>query len=156
MSSIKSKFQKWLKKTDSRLNDSIVTNNSSYKNNQTSNLQSDDLVNQVIVNKPLNFNEKGELNLFENDSLQIFVQKATHQRRTRFQLQDSLFKIKIINKHSNKHLLLKDLLEVFDVGFKFILSNIKTFFKAQNHHIAYLTLYQEPMINGINTGKHNS
>lgn len=157
MSSLKEKLSQWLKKT-SKTELNSTSNNSTSKtelsstsNNTTS---ESDNTNKVKVNLPLTFNNRGEIQLFENNSLIISIQKATHQRRTRFQLQDSLFKIKVHQKESvKKPLLLKDLLEVFEVAFKFILNNLRTYFTAENHHVAYLTMYQEPMINGINTGK---
>lgn len=171
MASLKQKLRNWLKTTTKESNnlenkntETVSTNTSissvksdAQPQNNTQNEQEidneNDLINQVSINLPLHFNERGEIKLFENNSLIVYVQKATHQRRTRFQLQDSLFKIKIRQKDSVKnHLLLKDLLEVFEVAFKFVLSNLRTYFDAQNHHVAYLTLYQNPMVNGINTG----
>ena len=32
------------------------------------------------------------------------------------------------------------------------LESIKTFYKPEDHNVAYLTLHQEPMVNGLNTG----
>lgn len=112
-----------------------------------------DLVNRISVSHPLDFNSYGEFEIFENNSLKIYIQKVTHQRQKRFKLQDSLFKIKIVQKLPNgQHLYLKDLLEVFESAFKFILNNVRSYFDASNHHVAYLTLHQDPMINGLNTG----
>lgn len=155
MSNLKNKLQNWLNKTNKKQTNELVNSKQtivgeSGSGNDDSN--STDLRNVAQINYPLNFDH--ELNLFENNSLVVYIQKVTHQRQTRFRLQDSLFKIKIKQKATVKvHLLLKDLLEVFEVALKFVLNNLRTYFTAENHHIAYLTLIQEPMINGINTGK---
>lgn len=150
-----SKLKKWLKKTkgDNNKTSSDLSESDNDTNETTSHLKQS-LKNLINIKYPIKFDKNNQFKLFENNCLIIYVQKTSHQRKTRFNLQDSLFKIKILTKDNVKNpLLLKDLLEVFEVAFKFILKNIKTFFQSENHHIAYLTLIQEPMINGINTGK---
>jgi hypothetical protein len=93
-----------------------------------------------------------EVKVFENDEIILYVKKAFHQRQKRFALQDSLFHIKVEVKNQNNKPLLKDLVQVLEEAFTFILNNIKTYFKPEDHNIAYLTLFQEPMVNGLNTG----
>lgn len=147
------RIKQWLQKTNyqNKINRGIELFNNQNPN-QNQNIYQD-FNNQILVRHPLNFNNHGELKLFENNSLEIYVQKSMHQRHTKFQLQDSLYKIKVKQKENTKqHLLLKDLLEVFDHALKFILKNLKTFFKSENHHVAYLTLTQDPLVNGLNTG----
>ena len=48
--------------------------------------------------------------------------------------------------------LLKDLSDVLREALTFIINHIRTFFQEEDHNEAYLTLYHEPMINGLNTG----
>jgi hypothetical protein len=93
-----------------------------------------------------------EVKVFENDQLTLYVKKAFHQRQKRFRLQDSLFHIKVKVKNQVQKPLLRDLVKVLEEAFTFILNNIRTFFKVEDHNIAYLTLFQEPMVNGLNTG----
>lgn len=139
------RLQKWLNKTTQKQQQNFQDNQ-----NRNNNL---DLNNRIHISNPLQFNSDGELRLFENNSLIVYVQKSMHQRHKKFHLEDSLYKIKIKEKTNVQNsLLLKDLLEVFDVALKFVLKNLKTFFKSENHHIAYLTLTQDPLVNGLNTG----
>ncbi len=78
---------------------------------------------------------------------------GTHQRQRRFRLQDHLYYIKIeLKKPQSTPPLLSDLLQLFKEGFVHILSNLSTFYNPDDHNIAFLTLYQEPMINALNTG----
>lgn len=150
------KLKLWLNNTsEENLNqnqNNSINNSDNTNDTNESEAVNETLNNQINLNHPLSFDQNGELKFFENNSLIVYVQKSMHQRRTKFRLQDSLFKIKIEQKNSNDHLLLKDLLDVFDVALKFVLQNIKTFFDSANHHIVYLTLYQDPMVNGLNTG----
>ncbi len=93
-----------------------------------------------------------EVKVFENDQVILYVKKAFHQRQKRFRLEDSLFHIKVEVKNQIKKPLLRDLVKVLQEAFTFILNNIRTFFRTEDHNIAYLTLFQEPMVNGLNTG----
>jgi hypothetical protein len=43
-------------------------------------------------------------------------------------------------------------MEALVEGFNYILSNLRNFYDESHHNMAYMTLYQEPMINGLNTG----
>ena len=93
-----------------------------------------------------------EVNVFENDQIAVFVVRAFHQRQKRFRLQDYMFHVRVKVKENIKTPLLRDLVTVLKEAFVFILNNIRTYFKPEDHNIAYLTLYQEPMVNGLNTG----
>lgn len=147
---LEEKYKKWLKATESA-NDKSETNDSIASTSKMSNIASTSKKSDDEID--FDFNKQNQIKIFENDSLILYIEKATHQRQTRFKLQDSLFKIKAQTKQkSSQSMLLKDLLQIFETALQFIISNIKTFFKAENHHIAYLTMYQEPMVNGINTG----
>ena len=89
---------------------------------------------------------------YENDKLQMFIEKADHIKQIKFRLQDHLFHMKIQLKQGVEPPLMRDILEFLQIGFNHILTNIKSFYKTEDHNIAFLTLYQEPMINGLNTG----
>jgi hypothetical protein len=101
--------------------------------------------------KPQNINFN-EVKVFENDTIVLYVNKAFQQRQKRFRLQDTLFHIKVKVKNNVKTPLLRELVDVLQEAFTFILKHIQTFFPKEDHNVAYLTLYQEPMINGLNTG----
>ena len=89
---------------------------------------------------------------YENEQLQMFIEKADHIKQIKFRLQDHLFHMKIQLKPGVEPPLMRDILNFLEIGFNHILTNIKTFYKPEDHNIAFLTLYQEPMINGLNTG----
>ena len=66
-----------------------------------------------------------------------------------------VFKIyfKIVSKKPNESLpLLTDLYDFLHAALLHVLESIKTFYKPEDHNVAYLTLHQEPMVNGLNTG----
>ena len=89
---------------------------------------------------------------YENDKFQMFIEKTNHIKQIKFRLQDHLFHMKIQLKRGVEAPLMRDILNFLQIGFNHILTNIKKFYKAEDHNIAFLTLYQEPMINGLNTG----
>lgn len=90
---------------------------------------------------------------YENESLELIIERANHVRQKKFRLDDHLFHMKIRLKNSaSPPPLLRDILEFLDRAFDYILTNIRTFYNPQDHNVAYLTLYQAPMINGLNTG----
>jgi len=90
---------------------------------------------------------------FENDTLKLVVEKGFHKRQKNFRVQDHLFYFKIVPKQNEKLPLLMDVFDFLHAAFLHVLESIKSFYKSEDHNIAYLTLHQEPMINGLNTGK---
>ena len=94
--------------------------------------------------------------VYENDSLKLIVQKTSFRNQKVFRLQDHLFKFKIVQKNSQDELpILTDLFDFLHAALVHVLESIKTFYKPEDHNVAYLTLHQDPMINGLNTGKRN-
>ena len=91
--------------------------------------------------------------VFRNDSMELYIERANHIRQTRFRLDDHMFhiKIKLINPNANPPYL-RDILDFLERAFNYILTNIRGHYKTDDHNIAFLTLYQKPMINGLNTG----
>jgi hypothetical protein len=89
--------------------------------------------------------------VFENDQLEVFIKKTYHQRQKKFRLDDSMFHIKVKVKDNTTQPLLFNLLSIFEKVFIFILRNIQTFFNTDDINEVYLTLFQSPMINGLNT-----
>jgi len=60
-------------------------------------------------------------------------------------------KIRLLNPKEEPPLL-RDIVEFLEVAFNHVLKEIRQFYKPEDHNIAFLTLYQEPMISGLNTG----
>lgn len=90
---------------------------------------------------------------YENEQLKLIVEKGYHKRQKTFRYEDHMFYIKIVPKETNKRLpLLSDILDFLHAGFLHLLDSIKQFYNQADNNIAYLTLFQEPMINGLNTG----
>ena len=91
--------------------------------------------------------------VFENNTLKMVVEKGAFKKQKNFRLQDHLFKFKIIPKKAEESLpALTDLFDFLHAALIHVMESIKTFYKAEDHNIAYLTLHQEPMVNGLNTG----
>ena len=94
--------------------------------------------------------------VYENDSLKLIVEKSSFKRQKVFRLQDHLFKFKIVHKKPNEQLpLLSELFDFLHAALLHVLESVKTFYKKEDQNIAYLTLHQEPMVNGLNTGLKN-
>ena len=90
---------------------------------------------------------------YENDSLKLIVEKSSFKRQKVFRLQDHLFKFKIVHKKPQEHLpLLSELFDFLHAALLHVLESVKSFYRKEDHNIAYLTLHQEPMVNGLNTG----
>ena len=89
--------------------------------------------------------------VYENNEIEVFVQKSLHKRLKTFKMQDSVFHVKVKVKNNRSPPLIKDLLIVLEKAFNFILSNIRTFFKDNEENIVYMTLIQSPMVNGLNS-----
>jgi hypothetical protein len=75
-----------------------------------------------------------------------------HQRQKIFRIEDHIYYIKLRVKQGQEAPLLVDILEALVEGFNYILSNLRNFYDENHHNMAYMTLYQEPMVNGLNTG----
>ena len=91
--------------------------------------------------------------VYENDSLKLIVEKSSFKKQKNFRLQDHLFKFKVIQKQARSELpLLSELFDFLHAALLHVLESVKTFYNKEEHNIAYLTLHQEPMVNGLNTG----
>jgi hypothetical protein len=89
--------------------------------------------------------------VFENDQIEIYIKKTFHQRQVKFRIQDSMFHIKVKTKENSAKPLLFDLLEVFERAFTYILKNLQSFYNSEDTNEMYLTLFQDNMINGLNS-----
>ena len=91
--------------------------------------------------------------VYENDSLKLIVEKSSFKKQKIFRLQDHLFKFKVLQKKPNDKLpLLSELFDFLHAALLHVLESVKTFYRKEDHNVAYLTLHQEPMVNGLNTG----
>lgn len=106
--------------------------------------------NETFQNFPINFSDS--LKVYENDQIQVYIEKAIHQRHKQFRLQDFLYNVKIKVKDSSKKPLLKDLLDVLEKALCFILNTIRSNFKPEDHNVVYVDLFQSPMVNALNSG----
>ena len=84
--------------------------------------------------------------VFENDHFKLIVKSDNIKRNHRFKIVDQQFNLLIISKTSHKHPPLIEILDFLEAGFSFILQKIKNFVNPDEHRIAYLTLYQEPLV----------
>ena len=91
--------------------------------------------------------------VYENDSLKLIVEKSALKHQKIFRLQDHLFKFKVIKKKPQEQIpLLSEMFDFLHAALVHVLESVKTFYKKEDHNVAYLTLHQEPMVNGLNTG----
>lgn len=90
--------------------------------------------------------------IYETPELQLVVERGMHRRQKRFRMEDEMFYLKIVPKNYTETPLLMNLLDFLYAGIVYILNEMKKHFKPEEHKIAYLTLFQKPMVNGLNTG----
>ena len=83
---------------------------------------------------------------FENNLFQLIVRTSPVKRAQKFKLEDRQFTLKVVPKTSQSDPPLIQILQFLEDGMNFILGQIKAFFNPSEHRIAYLTLYQEPMV----------
>jgi hypothetical protein len=161
-------YKRWLEKNkeENRETRNILRTSDAGPSRIDTNDQNDLITDSLAVNQNLQSdqNNRQEENIFQNDlrnkiiyennQLQLYLEKGNHIHQTRFRLQDHLFYLKIKLKDSRADPpLLKDILEFLQEAFNFILREVKRHYKPEDHNVAYLTLYQHPMISGLNTGK---
>lgn len=92
--------------------------------------------------------------IYENNFLKLIVEKGSFKKQKLFRLQDHLFHFKIEQKSAQDTLpMLSDIFDFLHAALLHVLESIKSFYKREDHNIAYLTLHQEPMVNGLNTGQ---
>ena len=101
---------------------------------------------------PLSLNNPSDI-VYETTSFKLIVEKANFKRQKIFRLQDHLFKFKVVEKNnSTEHPLLSDLFDFLHAALTHVLESIKSFYNKDDHNVAFLTLHQDPMVNGLNTG----
>ena len=113
----------------------------------SSSVQSIDTSHQVGGNEPTQPDEI----IFENTDFKLIVKTDQIRRSHRFQIVDRQFNLLIVPKTDHEHPPLMEILEFLEDGFNAILAKIKTFVDPTQHRIAYLTLYQEPMVRTLNS-----
>ena len=84
--------------------------------------------------------------VFTSEHFKLVVKKVSFKRQKNFKIQDAQFWLKIVPLQDQENPPLIEILDFLEDGFNFILQQIKSFFKPSEHRIAYLTLYQEPMV----------
>ena len=82
--------------------------------------------------------------VFENENLKLFVEKAAHLQEKKFRLQDHMYHLLITPKKKTMPLL-SDILSFLQMGFLFILNNIKQFYKPTDENIAFMTIHQSSL-----------
>lgn len=90
--------------------------------------------------------------VYETPDFELYVKKESHKKQKIFKLQDHLFTMRIKAKDGVEMPLISNILDFLHAGFIHILDEIKTFYNSTDHNLAYLTLFQQPMSSGLNTG----
>jgi len=91
--------------------------------------------------------------VYETPELQLIVEKGIHRRQKRFKIEDQMFYLKLVPKNQTEMPLLLNVLDFLYHGIVFILNEMKKHIQSgEEHTAAYLTLFQRPMLNGLNTG----
>ena len=85
---------------------------------------------------------------YQSENYRIVIRQEKHRRQKNFRLEDLLYTLKVIPLHDELPYLL-DIIPFLEEGFNVLLKKLKKFFSPHEHRIAYLTLYQAPMVNDI-------
>lgn len=168
---MKSFYQEWLRKnseenreaqmTESQdtSKDPIPSTSSNVPSQQTEHIPSTSSRLNVPLQTPMEDIQSTSSNVstqndivFENDQFVLFIEKEAFLRQKRFNLQDHLFHVKIKIKNNTNIPFLKDILDFLEKGLLHVMSNIKKFYKEEDANICFLTLFQQPMVNALNSG----
>ena len=85
---------------------------------------------------------------YQSENYRIVIRQEKHRRQKNFRLEDLLYTLKVIPLHDELPYLL-DIIPFLEEWFNVLLKKLKKFFSPHEHRIAYLTLYQAPMVNDI-------
>ena len=103
-----------------------------------------------------NINSQTDI-VYEDEYLKMIVEKGAFQRQKRFRFQDHLFFVKILLKDEEQPVpFLQDILEFIQLGLLHLMKSIKQFYNEKDENICYLTLHQNPMVIGLNSGTNKS
>lgn len=84
---------------------------------------------------------------FENSALKAYIEKGVHKREKKFAMHDHLYYIKVKPKNDTFPLLV-NIIDFLSEACNYILEELKDNYPLKDNNIAYLTVYQSPMING--------
>jgi len=101
--------------------------------------QMDDLTSEIV---------------YEDADLKLYVQKGVFKRQKMFKLSDQMYYFKMETK-SETTPLLSSILNFLHAGFLFILQQLRKRIRPDEHSVCYMTLFQRPMINGLNSGSYD-
>jgi len=90
--------------------------------------------------------------VYETPELKLFAEKGVFKKQKIFNVSDQMFYFRIETKNEANQPLLSSILNFLHAGFIYILSQIRKKFNKNDSNIAYLTLYQRPILNGLNVG----
>ena len=91
--------------------------------------------------------------IFENEALKLTIVSAVHKQERKFRLSDHMWHLLLLpKKQSNKMPLLSDILNFLYVAFNFMLQQLKKFYDPKDKNIAFMTITQTSMLNGLNSG----
>ena len=91
--------------------------------------------------------------VFENDALKLTIVSAVHKQERKFRLSDHMWHLLLIPKVPSKKMpLLTDILNFLFVAFNFMLQHLKKFYNTKDKNIAFMTITQGSMLNGLNSG----
>ena len=91
--------------------------------------------------------------VFETDALKLTIVSAVHKQERKFRLSDHMWHLLLLPKKQNKKMpLLTDILNFLFVAFNFMLQQLKKFYSPKDKNIAFMTITQASMLNGLNSG----
>jgi hypothetical protein len=146
-------YKNWLNRNKSE-NESALQNLNRTKSGESSHSNENLRLEETNVNNQDNLSGNLRNNIiYQNNQMQLYLEKGNLQRQIRFRLDDHLFymKIKLLDPKKEPPLL-RDILDFLEDAFNHILNEIRKYYNSDDHNIAFLTLYQQPMISGLNTG----
>ena len=89
--------------------------------------------------------------LFQDENIKVFVVKKEHKRQIKFRLEDHLYLLKV-EVIKGKMPLLSSIEDVLFKAFKFMIKNLKTFYKPDETNLVYMTINQNGFDGAIRTG----
>ena len=101
------------------------------------------------------FNQQQVIYNDAESNLSLKIKKIRHQRETNY-LEDHLFEISVTeNRRSQNPPFLISLLMIFRTAIIEILNNLAQFYDERNNHQMYMTVIDDSINHGLNTGNYN-
>ena len=107
---------------------------------------------EVVENPPDTLPYQKNTILEDTEKFKIFVKLYQVRRDRNYQVLYHIYRIRVQEKE-NETIFVRNMTEAFKKAIGLVLDHLRGFYNADNHHQVYITLLEEDINAGLNTGK---